>query len=192
MITVAVGISSTALFAQWRTPTYQARTTLVVVPNELLATPREVVDSVNALDRRSVVATLARVSSSRAVREQALQSLRMSPEQFAPYTVKTVVVPDTNILEVSVEGPDQRLVAVFANEIAAQTIGYSRQFYQVYMLKLLDQAREKGQSVGPDFTRQLIAGALLGLLIGVGAAYLLSAMGGLPRRLTSQLDELKG
>lgn len=176
LIAVVMGIGATAVFAHRNTPFYQATATLVVVPNELLATPREVVDSVNALDRRSVVATFARVASSRAVRGLVRQRLRVSSGQLEPYAVKTVVVPDTNILEISVEGPGRKEVAVVANEIAAQTISYSRQFYQVYMLKALDQAGEAGQPVGPDLMRQLIAGGLIGFLVGVAAVYLLSVL----------------
>lgn len=176
LIAVVTGIGATAFFAQRTTPVYQASATLVVVPNERLATPREVVDSVNALDRRSVVATLARVSSSRAVRGLVQQRLRLSSGELAPYAVKAVVVPDTNILEISVEGPGRQAVAVVANEIAAQTIDYSRQFYQVYTLKTLDQASGAGQPIGPDLTRRLVAGGLFGLLIGIAAAFLFSVL----------------
>ena len=192
LIAVVMGIGATAVFAHRNTPFYQATATLVVVPNELLATPREVVDSVNALDRRSVVATFARVASSRAVRCLVRQRLRVSSGQLEPYAVKTVVVPDTNILEISVEGPGRKAVAVVANEIAAQTISYSRQFYQVYMLKALDQAGEAGQPVGPDLMRQLIAGGLIGFLVGVAAVYLFSVLERQSKGPTGLWEEREG
>jgi uncharacterized protein involved in exopolysaccharide biosynthesis len=170
---VIVGIGSTALFAQRRTPVYVASATVVVGPNSALTEPRVIVDSLNALDRRSVVATLARLPSSRTVRDRSAQHLGVSPQQLALYSVRTVVVPDTNVLEMSVEGPDRRLVAAFANEIAGQTIAYAQDFYTVYALRLLDRASEPGHPTGPDLSRKLLAGGLLGLLIGLAAAFLL-------------------
>ena len=170
------GLGSTALFALGRTPTYLASATLVVGPNETLTTSREIVDSLNALDRRSVVATFARIPPSRTLQARSEQRLGLSPGQAAPYAVKTIIVPDTNVLEISVEGPDRRLVAALANELAVQTIGYAREFYQIYALKQLDRAAEPGEAIGPKLLRKLVAGGLLGLLIGVAAAFLLSRL----------------
>src|SRR5215213_3240854 len=108
LLAFAVGFGSAAFFARRRAPVYRATTTLVVGPNENLKTPREVVDSLNTLDRRSVVATFARLPPSRTVRQRAAQQLQLPEAQLEPYEVKTAVVPDTNVLEVSVEGPDPR------------------------------------------------------------------------------------
>lgn len=172
LLAFVFGFGSTALLTQQRAPTYRAATTLVIGPNESLKTPREVVDSLNTLDRRSVVATFARLPSSRTVRERAQQQLQLSEEQLKPYEVRTAVVPDTNVLEVSVEGPDARLTASLADAVAEQTIGYTREFYDIYGMKVLDRAKEPTERVGPGLSRSLLVGAVLGLLIGVGVATL--------------------
>lgn len=172
LLAFAVGFGSTAFFTQTRTPAYRATTTLVIGPNENLKTPREVVDSLNTLDRRSVVATFAKLPSSRTVRERAQSQLQLSEAQLTPYTVKTAVVPDTNVLEVSVEGPEPRLAATFADAVAQQTTVYTREFYDIYGMKVLDRAQEPTEPVGPGLSRTLLVGAVLGLLIGVGAASL--------------------
>jgi len=176
LITFVISLAASAVFAQRQPKTFMARATLVVGPNARLATSREIVDSLNALDRRSVVATLARVPSSRIVTQRAEQTLHLPDNRRAFYQVKTVVVPDTNILEISVSGPDPRFVARLANEIAVQTVTYSRDFYLVYDLKPLDQAPQMGEPTGPGVTRQVAAGGMLGLLAGLLAAYLLCRM----------------
>ena len=170
LLAFAIGFGSTALFTSRRAPAYRATTTLVVGPNENLKTPREVVDSLNTLDRRSVVATFAKLPSSRTVRERAQAQLQLSEAQLAPYEVRTAVVPDTNVLEVSVEGPDARTAASFADAVAEQTMGYSREFYEIYGMKVLDRAKEPTEQVGPGLSRSLLTGAVLGLLLGVGVA----------------------
>ncbi len=166
----AFGFGATAAFTSLRAPTYRATTTLVVGPNESLKTPREVVDSLNTLDRRSVVATFAKLPSSRTVRERAQGQLQLNEAQLKPYDVRTVVVPDTNVLEVSVEGPDPRLTAALADAVAQQTTQYTREFYDIYGMKVLDRAQEPTERVGPGLSRTLLVGAVLGLLIGVGVA----------------------
>jgi uncharacterized protein involved in exopolysaccharide biosynthesis len=166
----AFGFGATAAFTSLRAPTYRATTTLVVGPNENLKTPREVVDSLNTLDRRSVVATFAKLPSSRTVRERAQGQLQLNEVQLRPYEVRTVVVPDTNVLEVSVEGPDPRLAATLADAVAQQTTQYTREFYDIFGMKVLDRAREPTERVGPGLSRTLLVGAVLGLLIGVGVA----------------------
>lgn len=166
----AFGFGATAAFTSLRAPTYRATTTLVVGPNESLKTPREVVDSLNTLDRRSVVATFAKLPSSRTVRERAQGQLQLDEAQLKPYDVRTVVVPDTNVLEVSVEGPDPRLAATLADAVAQQTTQYTREFYDIYGMKVLDRAQEPTERAGPGLSRTLLVGAVLGLLIGVGVA----------------------
>jgi len=170
LLAFSIGFGSTAFFTSLRAPTYRATTTLVVGPNESLKTPREVVDSLNTLDRRSVVATFAKLPSSRTVRERAQAQLQLNEAQLKPYEVRTVVVPDTNVLEVSVEGPDPRLSAALADAVAQQTTQYTREFYDIYGMKVLDRAQEPTERVGPGLSRTLLVGALLGLLIGVGVA----------------------
>lgn len=170
LLAFAVGFGSTAYFSRLRAPAYRATTTLVVGPNETLKTPREVVDSLNTLDRRSVVATFAKLPSSRTVRERAQAQLQLAEAQLTPYEVRTAVVPDTNVLEVSVEGPDPQVAASFADAVAQQTTQYAREFYDIYGMKVLDRAQEPTERVGPGLSRTLLVGAVLGLLIGVGVA----------------------
>lgn len=172
LLAFAVGFGSAAFFAQRRAPAYLATTTLVVGPNESLKTTREVVDSLNTLDRRSVVATFARLPPSRTVRQRAAQQLQRPEAQLEPYEVKTAVVPDTNVLEVSVEGPDPRLAAAVADAVAEQTTLYTREFYDIYGMKVLDRAQEPTEAAGPGLSRSMVVGAALGLLIGLGVAAL--------------------
>ena len=176
LLAFAIGFGSAAVFARRRTPTYRATTTLVVGPSENLKTTREVVDSLNTLDRRSVVATFARLPSGRTVRERAQQQLQLNESQLAPYEVRTAVVPDTNVLEVSTQGPDARLAAAFADAVADQTTTYAREVYDIYGMKVLDRARVPTEEAGPGLSRNLLTGAVLGLLIGVGVASLFEAL----------------
>ena len=172
LLAFAIGFGSAAFFSRRGPATYRATTTLVVGPNESLKTTREVVDSLNTLDRRSVVATFARLPAGRTVRDRARQQLQLDEARLAPYEVRTAVVPDTNVLEVTVDGPDARTAAVFADAVAEQTTGHAREVYEIYGMKVLDRAQVPTEPVGPGLSRSLLVGAALGLLIGVGVASL--------------------
>jgi uncharacterized protein involved in exopolysaccharide biosynthesis len=171
-----VGALSGAL-AGSRTPaTFETQTTIVIGPSPSLTDPRQITDSLDALDRRSVVATFAAIPSSRSVRGLAQKGLRMSEAQMAAYTVDTSVVPDSNVLAVSVSGPDRNRAVQVANEIALQTIGVATGVYPIYSLKVLDSAElpATASEAGGRNWRSPLLGGLMGLLIGLIGVFLLS------------------
>jgi len=174
LIAFAIGLGGTAWFAQKQPPLYRANATLVLAPVTGLGDVRQITDALNTLDRRSVVASLAMVPSSRTVREQARAQLQLTSAQLSPYHVSTAVVPDTNVIEVSVEGPDPRIDAAYAYALSAQSIASTRQYYDIYVLKALDWPSIPTEAVGPGLVRKLIVGGILGLLVGIGAALLLA------------------
>lgn len=191
-VALVVSVASTAWIAWNQPPTYRANTTLVLAPIDGLGPTRDIVDSLNTLDRRSVVATLATVPSSRTIENRAMAELKLTPAQLEPYVVKTAVVPDTNVIEVTVEGPDPRLAAAFAYAIAQQSILSTPAYYDIYALKILDVPVIPTEDVGPGLVRKLLVGAILGLLIGIGAAMLLAylALGRIGLRLGQSVNRL--
>ena len=169
-------VAAVAFFTPKLTATYRVSTTLVVGPSEKLKTPREVVDSLSTLDRRSVVATFALFPSSHAVRTKALQQLRLPADDLALYAVRTAVLPDSNVLEVSVDGPDPRSATAFTNAVADQTIAAAGDIYPIYGMTILDPAVPSTAPVQPDVSRRLLAGTFFGLLIGLAAAFVLNRL----------------
>ena len=173
LLTVAIALGSTAWFARQQAPTYRATATLVLAPIVGLADTREITDALNTLDRRSVVASLAMVPSSRTVKEQARAELKLSDAQLKLYAVQTAVVPDTNVIEVNVEGPNPRVDAALASAVAAQSIARTPVYYDIYVLKVLDWPIVPTEAIGPGLVRKLTVGGLIGLVVGTGAALLL-------------------
>lgn len=170
---VAAGmIGSTAYFTSRQTAIYETSTTLVVWPDESAAGRNEIVNSLDALDRRTLVATYSKIPSSQTIRERARASKGLSLLEMKPYTARTSVVPDTNILRISVEGPDPGLAAEVANAIAEQAKGYVTELSSIYRFKVLDQATRPLRPVRPDLSRNLGIGAVLGFLFGIGLIFL--------------------
>ena len=186
-----IGFGSTAFFSARRAATYRASTTLVIAPSQNVTATREIADTLDTLDRRSVVATFAKVPSSRTIRERAQAQLGLSPQQLEAYEVKTVVVPDTNMLEVSVSGNEAQLAANYANAIGEQTRNYAQEFYSIYGIKVLDTADVPREPVRNVWMRELGVGGLLGLLLGLGMALLLNYLRQWKRNRTARLSRAR-
>lgn len=183
LLTGLAGAGTAGYFANRQPPTYRANATLVVEPSDSLKVTREIVDSLNTLDRRSVVATLAMVPSSRTVRDRARAALLLTQAQLRPYDVKTALVPDSNTIEVTVEGPNPRLAAALANTVAEESISLTPEYYNIYALKALDWSVVPTEDVGPGLVRKVLVGGLLGILVGLGPAlFLIYAIDGLAAR----------
>lgn len=170
-LALVVTMGSAAYFTYTQTPIYQASTTLVVGPGESLTDLSEITRSLRALDHRTIIATYARIPSSRTVRQKVRKQLGLSRSQMRVYRLRTTVLPDTNILRISVEGPDPRLAADVANAIAEETRTHAKEFYGIFGLKLLDPATWSSRPVRPEKQRTLAIGAVFGLLLGVGLVF---------------------
>jgi diguanylate cyclase (GGDEF)-like protein len=78
----------------------------------------------------------------------------------------------TNVIEISVEGNDPVLVADFANGVGEKTVALAEKLYEIYDLSPLDQARPPLSPIRPDKKLNLALGTALGLVLGVGLAFL--------------------
>ena len=187
VILALVGVfASTALFTFTQTPIYHAITTLVIATDQSVTDVNDIVRSLDSLDRRTFVATYAKIPSSHTVISRAQRQLKLTPTQLQLYQVSTLVVPDTMILAVSVEGPDAGLTAALANAVAEEAKNYAKEFYGTYRLRVLDPAAQPPHPARPEIPRNLMTGALLGLLLGVGLVFLREYIRHLRQTLTDQ------
>ena len=171
VLTIVGSLGSTAFFTHTQTPIFQATTTLVVWPTKNMTDLNDLVRSLDTLDRRVYVAMYSKIPSSQIVRGRAQEKLGLSLPQLEPYLINTVVIPDTNILNVSVEGPDPHLTANLANAVAEQAKQYIEESYTVFELKILDRATQPVLPARPNMGRNLSVATVLGLLAGLGLVF---------------------
>jgi capsular polysaccharide biosynthesis protein len=165
-------VGSSAFFAWRQTAVFEAAATVVIGPRAAITDSDEILDALDTLDRRSIVATYAKIPLSRTVQDAVQRQLELSPAQLAPYRIRTSVLPDTNILKIAVEGPDPNQAAIIANAVAGQAGDAAKRFYRLYAFKVLDPAVPPAAPTRPNRTRSLGAGTVLGLLLGVGLGFL--------------------
>lgn len=153
------------------TPLYRAEAKFLVYPNDNLTSSRDVVSSLDTLDKKSVSTTYADILSSNRVYQDTVERLRLSDQDLRDVVVYTNVQADTNILVLNVEGRDPKLVTELANSIGQNGISYIKSIYQVFDISFLDLAVEPQTPYKP---RPLIDGLIAAAIgLGVGLIFLI-------------------
>ncbi|HEX3581731.1 MAG TPA: hypothetical protein VH087_08195 [Thermoanaerobaculia bacterium] len=160
--TIAAALVIAAIIAVALPKRYRATAVGVVAPLTNTLTPSEAFHGVEALDRRSVVATVAALPST-------------SSLQRRDYDVSAVVLPNTNLVRIDVDASSPQMAASVANttlnELGAQTTS----MFKYYGVTPVTRAVAPTVPAKPHRGRILLAGLVIGLFLAVGVAYVLDA-----------------
>ncbi|HEX7709025.1 MAG TPA: hypothetical protein VF701_21390 [Thermoanaerobaculia bacterium] len=147
-----------------RPAVYRATAVAAVVPLPEQLAGTDILRSVEALDRRVIVASVAALATT------------MVPEaEGPPLDVSAAVMPNTSLIRLTVEGPDAQKAADVANLLPGQLSGQTRTLYRVYDVVLVSSAKPPTESTRPRLSRALALGAVAGLLLGLLTAWLLES-----------------
>jgi diguanylate cyclase (GGDEF)-like protein len=150
-------------------PTYSATARYVVSPDAAVDTS-DVLDSINILDKRSIVSTYAAVLNSDTIFTQAIVDLKLDPVEMDGYLRSAIVLPETNVLEVTVQGPSPQLTMMLANTIGKQAISYIDGLNQGFNIRVLDPAQMPMLPIRPDPVRDVSLAIVFGVVLGVSLA----------------------
>lgn len=162
-------------------PRYRARALLAVAPNSNVEGTDDILDSIENLERRSVVATLARIPSSSDTLERAATRLDVPPRELRGYRSSGSVAPNTNLVQIEVDGPNPARTAALAAALAEQTQQEGRALYRIYSLRLLDAPAEPSRPISPNWKRNMAQAVLLGLFFGALGAFAIELVRGRAR-----------
>jgi len=183
LATLLVSAGAGLAYSYTQTPVYQATATFVVNPSVRIAETFDLLYSINTLaGRTSLATTYSKVLESRVITEPALASLGLPPETLEEYEIDSVVLPDSNIVELQVYGPSPILAADLANAIGTAGLEYVSTLQEAYELHRLDLAAVDLEPVSPNH----IVNLLLSLSVGsiTGLAFIL-----LPKILVQLMEE---
>jgi len=173
-LTTLLTAGSTLFFAAQQQPIYAGTTTIEVSPSPALDRADQIVDAINALDRRATLNTIARKVSSSSIQAQVAEKLHLSPAILGSAGLSAAVLPDTNLIEIRAQSAQPNLAADMANTVAQIIVGQA----PVRLLKIdvIDLASPATAPIGAGLSRLLTLGVLFGLLIGIVAVLLLFAI----------------
>ena len=166
LVTTAVTVSSVAS----QRSTYESSATFVVRPRPIDGS--QDARAFDALIRGVTInTTYATIARSRLIRDRAEAQLDPAARED-DMSVSAKVLTDTNVMSLSVRGPDADHVLALANAVGAETVEYVNGLSEVYVLQPLDEPTRPGSPVANHNMLTISIGIVLGLALGVGLAML--------------------
>jgi capsular polysaccharide biosynthesis protein len=154
----------TLLIVLSQPPVYESRATFVVAPQSL--NPDDAVNAFDTLIRGAqITSTYATIARSDLILARAEDRLAGSTPS-SDITVGAEVETGTNVLEISVQGPDPDSAHGFAVAVAAETVDYVNDMSNAYALEPLDSPQVPRLPVGPQKELTIVLGGLFGLVLG--------------------------
>jgi len=171
LISAIVAVNLSLIYSYYFvTPMYESIARFIISPNIKNIDSRDVVTSLEALDKRSIISTYAEVLNSSQVINGTMELLLAKPNQYTDYTTSVTVLPDANIIRFSVKGPDPQVAAMLANSIGQYAINYIKNLYVIYNIDFLDKALAAPEPYQPQPLQDAGLALLVGLVLGVGLA----------------------
>jgi capsular polysaccharide biosynthesis protein len=171
LLVLTACLAASALVTSRQAPVYRASTTLVVTPNTDVEGTADILRSLDTLERRSVIATFARIPPIPETRSAAAIRMGREAAELTRYWIEASVLPNTNIVKIDVEGPDGYVAASVANAVAGVTREEARRLYRIFTLKTLAEAVPASTPAYPEPRRNYAVAGILGLFLGAGAAF---------------------
>lgn len=173
LLGLAVVVTATYIWTSRQEKVYESKATFVLRPRLSTVTVED--DFVKALDmvsrRVEINTTFAEVATSRFIKNRAIEQL--NSQNTDGLSVKAGVVGGTNVLSLTVEGPDPATAQEFCTLVGAETLKYVSELYDVFELQPLDPASLSTNPVRPSMSLNLMIGSVLGLVLGGGLALLI-------------------
>jgi diguanylate cyclase (GGDEF)-like protein len=178
LLTMFIALEAALVSDYLMTPTYRASVTFALSPNTTqMSSSSDVLNSLDTLDKRSVVTTYAEFLNSERIYEETLKNLNIDVAALKRYTRSTVVIPDSNVLELTIEGTDPNTVAILANNVGEHAISEIKKLYNAYDINMLDPAVPSKSPIRPVPLRDAGLALVLGLAVGAGLAILRGQVG---------------
>lgn len=173
VITTLAAVIAALVVSYMTPPTYQATSRYIVSPSPSLVTGgNNLLNSLSTLDKRSIITTYAEILNSSRIYNETTNLLQLNNVDLSAYSYRAVALPDANIIEFSVTGPDSQVVYTLANAIGQHAVEYVHSLYQVYDLSVLDAATPPTEPISPQPLRSAGVALVVGLALGIVLALL--------------------
>lgn len=171
LISTLVAVNFSLVYSYFvTTPKYEAVARFIVSPNFQNIESRDLINSLEALDKRSIISTYAEVLNSPQIFDNTLVLLSQDPAKFSAYQTSVTVLPEANIILFSVRGPNPETTALLVNSVGQYAIDYVQSLYVIYNIDFLDKAVIPSDPIEPRPLQDAGLALLFGGIIGVGLA----------------------
>lgn len=187
LVSVLVAVNLSLVFSYFiATPMYESTARFIVGPNLSYVADRDLVNSLEALDKRSLITTYAEVINSPQIINDTIILLNGNPDNFVEYQTFVSVLPDTNIISFSVRGPDPQVTAMLTNSVGQHAIDFIQGIYIAYDIAFLDEAVVPLEPYYPRPMQDAAFAFLVGAVVGVGLAVFKDMLGSTLEKLSER------
>lgn len=176
------------IFSFTQTPVYEATAKLVANPSLEVSNTDDLLYSLDTLSNRTtLVTTYCEVLESQGIFQTAAAQLSLPADIIAQYaatdttptySVNCVVLPDSSVLQLTVQAPSAALAAELAATIGNVGIDYVKSLQEIYELRFLDAPTALPKPVSPDHLVNGTLGVAIGLLGGLAIIFLQQTLAG--------------
>src|SRR6266487_5331241 len=125
LLVFVITYAATLAFTFTQKPVYQATATFVMTLGPAFRNNKDSASTLDILSRRTEIATTyTTLAASRMIKKQAADELGLSEEQRSELAVTSLLEAGTNVIDISVQGPNPRLVRDFTNTVGAKMVDY--------------------------------------------------------------------
>ncbi|GAB4534083.1 MAG: hypothetical protein Kow0063_16800 [Anaerolineae bacterium] len=172
--TLLIAISAGLVFTYSQTPIYRSTATFVASPSSSLGQFSDFMRSLDSLtSRNQIILTYIEIATSKTVLKSVHEQLGLTKAQIENMEVSGELVPSTNIIKIIVESDDPLIAQMAADLVGQKAIEYMKDLYEPYDIKPLDPASPPKGPSKPQKAQNLALAGVLGLVVGVGSAFLL-------------------
>lgn len=176
LVVAAFGVTLllTAILVSRQPWVYEATSTYVLRPSpEFNEAADDFVRAMDTLSRHTDIGTtFSQVAGSKIIKERAIERLDLSGAERKDLQVNGAAIAGSNLLEITVRGPQPGVTRDMANAVGLETAIYMSDLYDVFLLEQLDEATLPSTPASPNKVLTLMVGAMLGLMLGVGLVFL--------------------
>ena len=166
-----VTLTVTVVLTYTEIPIYRSSATFIIGLGSSVDDVRDTTNVLGLLSSREAIGgTYAEIAQSQTTKQSAVELLGL--DSIRGYPVSSKILAGSNILEITVEGPNPAIVRDLANAVGAKTIENGGKVYPTYILSVLDPATLPTGPISPVKSRNLLLGAVFGLILGGGLAFL--------------------
>ena len=166
LIVALIASSISIIHSLTTTPIYRSTASFVVFPTDALTSSRDIVSSLDTLEKRSIITTYAEIISSDTIASKTVFDSNIEGLNYLDYS-RTVSIPDeSNVFSLNVEGPDPQFTAFLVNKIGNNGIEIINGIYQVFDIVILDEGTVPTAPIFPRPVLSLASFGIGGLFLG--------------------------
>jgi capsular polysaccharide biosynthesis protein len=166
LLCAGVAAGATLFLTLREQPEYSSNLRLAVGPSPSIRRSTLVAETVDALNKRALITTLAEIAGGQAAFREAATTLGLAAGESARYTVRSVALPEANVIALEVRGPRRHVASALASAISGKAITSITSFYKNLAVRQLDEASRPSDPISPKPWRDVPLAAAIGLCVG--------------------------